>query len=75
MPEDIAGIQAPCRVCAREMVLVRRLCYFFLALVLLLLAVFGLAARLVILPDPHPQRLHAIWYPFYQSIHTSRTIY
>ncbi len=64
MPEGVTGIQALCCVWAGEIVLVRRVCYFFLALVLLLLAVFGLAACLVILPDPHPQRLHAILYPF-----------
>lgn len=52
------------RLCARHGPRRRRLCYFFFVLVLLLLAVFGLAARLVVLPDPHPHRLHAILHPF-----------
>jgi len=75
MPKGVAGIQALCRVSARDILLARRRCYFFFVLVLLLLAVFGLAARLVILPDPHPHRLHAISAPFRKDIHISRTIY
>jgi len=51
------------RLCTRLGSRRPRLCYFFF-LVLLLLAVFGLAARLVVLPDPHPHRLHAILHPF-----------
>jgi hypothetical protein len=44
-------------------------------LTLVLLAVFGLAAALVSLPDLHPQRLHAISEPFQKDIRTCGIIY
>jgi len=66
MPEGVTGTD-----CLRPHVSAKRYglhrwrrCYFFFGLALLLLAAFGLAAALVFLPDPHPQRLHAILAPF-----------
>ena len=76
MPEGVEGIlvSAAPRLCARHD-LCRRRRYFFLALALVLLAVFGLAADFVALPDPHPQRLHAIVASFQKNIRISGTIY
>jgi hypothetical protein len=42
---------------------------------LVLLAVFGLAAGFVALPDPHPHRLHAIAAPFQKNIGVTGTIH
>ncbi len=62
LPARTLGVPAslpPDMICA-----CRRQRYFFFGLALRLLAAFGLAAALVILPDPHPHRLHAILAPF-----------
>ena len=62
------------RVSARDPICRRRQRYFFLALALLLLAVFDLVADLAALLDLHPQRLHAISAPFQKCVHTRGTI-
>lgn len=68
------SVSATPRLCASDNVRRGRR-YFFLALALVLLAVFGLAAALVVLPDPHPHRLHAMSAPFQKDPCVTRTIY
>jgi hypothetical protein len=70
----MACVSAVPRLCASDHVRRSRR-HFFLALALVLLAVFGLAAALVVLAAPHPHRLHAMSVPFQKYTCVTGTIY